>query len=129
MLRLSTAVLLISLAGLLAACGGPSNEISVTTTDFHFNPQNWTVPAGETITVTLVNNGTLEHEWVLLKQGESATAPFNDDDEAKVLWEIEAKAGETTTGTFTAPAAGNYEVVCGVVGHLEQGMAGSLLVK
>ena len=129
MLRPITVVLLIFCASLLAACGGPGNEISVATTDFHFSPQNWTVAAGESITVTLTNKGALEHEWVLLKRGMSVTLPFNDDDEDKVLWEIEAKAGETATGTFTAPAAGNYEVVCGVVGHLEQGMQATLLVK
>jgi plastocyanin len=122
----------------LAACGGttagstPAGEtkIEVTTTDFAFSPTNWTVPAGQSVSLTLVNNGTQEHEWVIVKKGQEVTIPFDDDDEEKVFWEIEAEPGETATGTFTAPAeAGEYTIVCGVEGHLEAGMRGSLTVR
>ena len=114
----------------LTACGGNSNTISVTTTDFHFDPQTWTVSAGQEVTVTITNNGANEHEWVLLKPGTSVTQPFDEDDEDKVFWEIEAQPGETKTETFTAPSeAGTYTVVCGIPAHLEQGMEATLVVK
>jgi plastocyanin len=122
---LAAALLLFTLAG----CSS-SNKISVTTTDFNFSPQEWTVNAGQQIEVTLTNKGALNHEWVLIKAGEAVTPPFDGDDESKVVWEIEAGPGETVTGTFTAPGQpGTYTVVCGVLGHLEAGMTGSLVVE
>jgi plastocyanin len=116
---------------LLAACGpsGPE-KISVTTTDFKFDPMTWTVSAGRDVELTIINQGALDHEWVLVKQGQEITIPFDADDEDKVLWEMEAGPGETKTGTFTAPSeAGTYTIVCGTAGHLEQGMNGTLTVK
>jgi nitrite reductase (NO-forming) len=113
----------------LAACGG-GNNIEVTATDFKYDPTTWTVSAGQTVTITLINKGANLHEWVLIKQGESVTQPFDDDDEDKVFWEIEAEAGETKTETFTAPSEpGTYTIVCGIPGHIEQGMEATLVVK
>ena len=59
-----------------------------------------------------------------------ASDPFDDDDEEKVFWEIEAGPGGTKTETFTAPSeAGTYAIVCGTPAHLEHGMSGTLIVK
>jgi plastocyanin len=114
----------------LTACGGNSNTITVTTTDFKYDPQTWTVSAGQAVTLTFTNKGATEHEWVLLKKGTTVTLPFDADDEDKVFWEIEAQPGGTKTETFTAPSeAGTYTVVCGTPGHLEQGMEATLVVK
>jgi len=114
----------------LAACGGKNNTISVTTTDFKFKPQGWTVPAGEEVTLTIKNEGALEHEWALLKIGTTITMPFDEDDEDKVFWEIEVQPGETKSATFTAPSeAGTYTVVYGTPGHLEQDMEGTLIAE
>jgi uncharacterized cupredoxin-like copper-binding protein len=113
----------------LVACSG-SSTISVTTTESKFDPTTWTVKAGKPVTITITNNGTLVHEWVLIKQGQEVTVPFDADDEDKVFWEIEAEPGETKTETFTAPSeAGMYNIVCGTPGHIELGMVGSLEVK
>jgi plastocyanin len=116
---------------LLAACGpGGPEKISVTTTDFKFDPTSWTVTAGKQVELTLKNDGVLEHEWVIIKKGMQVTIPFDDDDEEKVYWEMEAAPGETKTETFTAPSeAGTYTIVCGTPAHLEQGMTGTLIVK
>jgi plastocyanin len=128
-----TIVLSIFIIGamLLAACGpGGPEKISVTTTDFKFDPASWTVTAGDQVELTLKNDGALEHEWVIIKKGLQVTIPFDDDDEEKVFWEIEAAPGETKTETFTAPSeAGTYTIVCGTPAHLEQGMTGTLTVK
>jgi len=116
---------------ILSACGasGPV-KISVTTTEFKFEPTSWTVSAGKQAELTIKNDGTLIHEWVIIKKGMEVTIPFDDDDEEKVFWEMEAEPGETKTETFTAPSeAGTYTIVCGTPAHLEQGMAGTLIVK
>jgi plastocyanin len=115
----------------LAACGpGGPEKISVTTTEFKFEPTSWTVTAGKQVELELKNDGALEHEWVIIKKGMQVTIPFDDDDEEKVYWEMEAAPRETKTETFTAPSeAGTYTVVCGTPAHLEQGMAGTLIVK
>jgi uncharacterized cupredoxin-like copper-binding protein len=124
---LATAV---SLVGCGAGAAAKNNAISVTTTDFKFEPVSWTVDKGQTVSLTLKNEGKLEHEWVIIKQGEQVTMPFNDDDEAKVFWEIEAAPGQTKTEEFSAPTeAGTYTVVCGTPAHLEAGMTAALVVK
>jgi len=116
---------------LLAACGpgGPA-KVSVITTDFMFDPTSWTVTAGKQVELTLKNDGVLEHEWVIIKKGMQVSIPFDDDDEEKVYWELEAAPGETKTETFTAPGeAGTYTIVCATPAHLEQGMKGTLIIK
>lgn len=116
---------------ILTACGASGPEkISVTTTDFKFEPASWTVSAGKQVELTIKNDGKLEHEWVIIKKGMEVTLPFDDDDEDKVFWEMEAAPGETKTETFTAPGeGGTYTIVCGTPAHLEQGMSGTLTVK
>jgi plastocyanin len=129
MFRQRTGLALAACVLLLAACG-PSNKVSVTMTDFHFSPENWTVAAGSTVTVRAVNKGTLEHKWVVMKLGTTASPPFNDDDKPNVLYELDVPAGQTVSDTFTAPSEpGEYEVVCSILGHLEQGMKATLTVK
>ena len=130
--RLSIILAVILILGtILSACGSASDQAStnltVTMTDFEFNPTSSTVPAGETITLKLINNGAVAHEWALLSS--PVEIPFDDEDEAKILFEAEVEAGESATVTFTAPAAaGEYEVVCAIPGHMEAGMIGKLIV-
>ncbi len=123
------AVLLLASA-LLTACGGSgsggSTSISVTMTDFHFDPTSWTVPAGKEITLKLTNNGSVEHDWVLMSKPVTPPAQQGSADE---LFKATTNAGETKTVTFTAPSApGEYEVICTVPGHLEAGMSAKLVV-
>jgi plastocyanin len=113
----------------LAACGPKTATLRIEAQDFKFIPEHWSVPAGAKVTLTLNNTGALDHTWIIMKQGTSATMPFDADDEPNVLWKAEAKAGESQTFTFDAPTdPGEYEVVCGTPAHLEQGMKGSLTV-
>lgn len=128
-IRLAALTFLVLGALLLAGCGPGKSEISVETSDFEFTPNSWPVRAGSEVTLTITNSGTQEHEWVILNLGEEVTLPFDEDDEDKVFWEAEIQPGQTQIFTFAAPEEpGDYTIVCGLPGHLEQGMQGVLQV-
>ncbi|MDT7041042.1 cupredoxin domain-containing protein [Candidatus Nitronereus thalassa] len=132
-LRLSLLVMLLiglSGIGLHAKAKGPTHQISVTATDFKFMPNIWTLQSGQPVSITFMNHGVQEHEWVLLKQGAEVVLPFDDDDESKVYWEIESGPGATKEGRFVVPAQpGSYTIVCGKPRHIERGMKATLLVE
>lgn len=122
---------LLGMSLLLSACGvgGPTTSINVTMTDFKFEPMEFTVPAGQEITVNATNNGAVEHEFVIFKLGQTAGEKFGDEDEENIYWEVEVQPGQSSTATFTAPTEpGEYSVTCGIEGHLEAGMNGKLTV-
>jgi len=124
-------VLIVSLVLTLTACGGNTTTINVTITDFAYNPATFTVPAGATVKLNATNNGIVEHEFAIMKLGTSVTPPFGDKDEGNIFWELdEIQPGETKSDTFTAPTEpGDYEIICGLAGHIENGMVGKLTVK
>jgi plastocyanin len=115
----------------LTACGGSGNTINVTMTDFAYLPNSFTVPAAAQITINARNNGATEHEFVIMKKGYTVTPPFGDKDEGNIYWELDQiEAGTTKTATFTAPSEpGTYQVVCGLLAHIEKGMVATLIVK
>jgi len=132
MLRVIIPTVYLCASVLMAAAFGENvdNTISVTTTDFQFVPNRWTVMSGQEVTLTVENRGGQEHEGVLLQPGTEVTMPFGEDDESKVFWEIEAIPGSTKKETFTAPMeAGTYKGVCGKPRHIERGMEAILVVK
>lgn len=105
-------------------------SIQVMATDFQFSPHRWTVNAGQQVSLSLINHGVQEHEWVILKQGTEVVLPFDEDDEHKVFWEIEAGPGATKAEIFTAPhEPGVYSIVCGKPRHMERGMKATLIVQ
>jgi uncharacterized cupredoxin-like copper-binding protein len=130
------ALLTVVLAMALAACsgGGASTEIEVDMEEFMFDPQSWEIPAGEQITITLTNSGTIDHEWVLLNPGvtiaSEADLPETEEELLSefVYWEEEVSPGDTATFTFTAPAEGTYQIICAIEGHFGGGMEGELTV-
>ena len=117
---------------MLAACGGAggvSNTIDVTMTDFQFQPNQFTVPAGEEITFKSSNNGAVVHNFVIMKLGTSAGDFFDDEDVPNVYWETEIVPGGSVDTTFTAPSEpGEYQVVCRTEGHIVSGMTAKLTV-
>ncbi len=119
-----------AIAMLLAACGdsgsddtadgaGDGIQIAVGATDFDFSPDAYLADAGAEVTVTLSNEGTVEHNWVLL---ETPIESEDDLESVNVLAEATAQPGATGTIAFTAPPAGDYQVVCDVPGHFAAGM-------
>ncbi|HEU0293725.1 MAG TPA: cupredoxin domain-containing protein [Anaerolineales bacterium] len=125
-------VLVLFMSMVLAACGGgqPSTTIDVTMTDFQFTPNTFTVPAGQEITLNVLNNGAVVHNFVVMKLGTSAGEAFDDEDQANVFWEErDIPAGGDLSVAFTAPTEpGEYQVVCRTAGHIASGMVGKLVV-
>jgi uncharacterized cupredoxin-like copper-binding protein len=133
--RTAHVVVVLAVAAALAACAqegdGSTDEaqssIDVTATEFSFEPDAWTVPADSDVSVTLRNEGTIEHEWVVLAAGTRITSD-DEFEEDLVEFEVEADTGDEATGTFQLPA-GTYQVICAVPGHLAAGMEGELTVR
>jgi uncharacterized cupredoxin-like copper-binding protein len=115
----------------LSACqsSGPSTKLKVEMTDFAFTPNHFTVPAGEEITVNIAHHGIVVHEFIIMKPGTNAGEHFDEEDMPNVYKSVEVPPGHSQSFTFTAPAEpGDYQVVCGIAGHIESGMIATLTV-
>jgi uncharacterized cupredoxin-like copper-binding protein len=124
-------VFLMMLLFALSACAksGPSTKINFTMTDFAFNPNEFTVPAGEEITLHVTHQGTMEHSFIIMKYEKDAGVMFDDEDKVNIFWEVDVQPGDSETLIFTAPEQpGTYQVICGMPGHLQSGMIGKLIV-
>jgi uncharacterized cupredoxin-like copper-binding protein len=131
---LSLLTLLFLSATLLAACGAGSGDpvttLEIDMVEFMFEPKNFTIPAGQEITLELVNKGAIEHNFVILKKGVSAEGNFEHDANLEnILFEAKLGSGKSGTFTFTIDEVGEYQVICSIPGHLTAGMAGKLVVK
>ncbi|MCX7753694.1 MAG: cupredoxin domain-containing protein [Anaerolineales bacterium] len=117
---------------LLSACGGgeTTTTLQVDMVEFMFEPKTFTVPAGQEITLELVNKGAIEHDFVILKQGVVAEGNFDRTaHQADILFEARLAPGKSDTFTFTIDAPGEYQVICSIPGHLAAGMAGKLIAR
>ena len=128
-MKKSLFVLLFVMMFVLSACGGggTSTTINVDLCGIYIYPgSEFTIPAGQEITVNATNNGAVVHEFVIMKFGQTVGDNFDDEDKGNVYWEIEAAPGASITGTFTAPTEpGEYQIVCGTPGHYMAGMVGN----
>jgi uncharacterized cupredoxin-like copper-binding protein len=116
---LLTLVAVLATAMLLAACGNgvaeTTTNIQVTGTDnLRFDPDSFSVPAGQQVTVELTAEASVEHDFVIEETGDELV--------------VHADPGETATGTFTIDEPGSYTVYCSVPGHREAGMVADLEV-
>lgn len=128
-LFLVAVVLGLSLA--LTACGasGPTTNLKVDMVEFMFEPADYSIPAGQEITLDLSNNGAVVHEFVIMKFGTNVGENFGPEDEANIYWEAELDPGRSDSLTFTAPnEPGEYQIVCGTEGHYQAGMVAKLIV-
>jgi uncharacterized cupredoxin-like copper-binding protein len=123
------AAVILSLVLVSCGGGGASTKINVTMTDFQFQPNQFTVPAGQEITFNSTNNGAVVHNFVIMKLGTSAGPFFDDEDVPNVFWQVEIQPGGSVDTSFTAPTEpGDYEVVCRTEGHIASGMTAKLTV-
>ena len=99
-------------AMLLAACGSSAAHFTIEAKDnLTFAPDTITVKPGQTVELTLVNNGKLDHTF---------TAP-------DLNIEVILRAGETKQITFSAPQMGEYQFHSATIQNLET-MTGKIKV-
>lgn len=116
------------------AAAEPLQEVTVTLTEYRFEPAVVRLEAGVPARLTLVNAGTVMHEF--------ATPYLTDTDvgvetdgvtvETLGLAEVEVQPGARAVVTFTPEEKGSFIIVCGAdkpVSHLHEGMRGMLEVR
>ncbi len=119
---------------LLAGCAASpqTTEVQLTMVEFEYQPSEITVTAGQPVRMTLVNNGTLEHDFSILEFPMEMTSTETGGHEMGSGMEPEmhasAMVGESMMVEFTPTAPGSYEFFCSVAGHKEAGMAGTITV-
>jgi plastocyanin len=117
---------LAALVLLVASCGGDDEKgrtvtaaangsVRVVAKEYSFDPSDIVVRGPGTLRVTLVNDGSLAHNWKLFKEGRDlgGTPAFPSG---------QAKSAEVRV------ARGKYEFICTVGDHAELGMKGTLTV-
>jgi len=116
---------------LLTSCRGsePSTVIKVSMTDFAYNPNRFVVPSGREVTLDIVNNGSVVHNFIVMKANTLPDRNFHKMDESNIYWKIELTPGQNATTSFTTPSTvGEYVIVCSTEGHYEAGMTAKLVV-
>jgi nitrite reductase (NO-forming) len=97
----------------MASPSAGGEEITVVAVDIAFEQEEITIPANTDVTITLTNEGMLEHDLVV-DELDFIVGPL--------------AGGESASETLNAPA-GEYEYYCSIPGHKEAGMVGTLIVE
>ncbi len=138
---------------LLAACGSGEDAtptsapttIAVSMTDNEFTPDSFEVTAGETVTFTFTNDGTVDHEAILGSEADQADheaqmAGGGSDDHGMDGMDgmdheggsdgdaMTVGPGDTTTLTRTFDSPGTVILGCHEPGHYEAGMKATITV-
>jgi len=114
-------------AVVLAGRPGPTTATAITIEIHysHFNPSAITVPVGVPVTITLVNDDPIDHEWIIgddeiqqkHRTGTELLHPVRPTEQV-----IPALSTRVTTITFEHPATWKY--ICHLPGHEAYGMVG-----
>jgi uncharacterized cupredoxin-like copper-binding protein len=125
-------------ATVLSACAGTNKsvtKVTVTMTEFGFEPNAIEVQAGVPVELTLVNDGAVEHDFVveIIPVTDVSTEGMEMDhmsgDHAEYDLHSATAAGTTSTLRFIVTEPGTYQIICSVPGHKDAGMTGELIVK
>ena len=110
-----------------------TRTITMVATDIKFTPAAITVRKGETVRFEIVNNGKLDHEFVL---GDSAEQVEHDKEMAAVpgmkmdhVNGVAVAPGKSARLVWAFTASGTLQYACHVPGHFVAGMVGQLTIK
>lgn len=127
---LSLALLVV--AGVLAVVARPDAPVTsaeVRIRHSRFTPMELVVPAGLPVTITIVNDDPIDHEWIvgeetLHARHRAGTEPVHDTRPTEVT--VPALSTRVTTVRFAAP--GEIRFACHLPGHEAYGMTGIVRV-
>ena len=103
----------------------PQTSITIEIKYSHFSPSEITVPVGVPVTITLVNDDPIDHEWIIgddevqqkHRTGTELLHPVRPTEQV-----IPALRTRVTTVTFEAAA--QWKFICHLPGHEAYGMVG-----
>ncbi|MBI5651118.1 MAG: cupredoxin domain-containing protein [Chloroflexi bacterium] len=132
--------LFVALALGLTACGATDTRavqaIQVEANEFNFLPATLEVEAGKPVKLTLLNKGTVEHDFsvieILVSDVKTTTDAHGHEMSNMAIQpklHVAAVAKKSSVIEFTPTRPGTYDVLCTVVGHKEAGMIAQLIVK
>lgn len=90
-----------------------ADEKVVTAREFAFSPSTLEARSGETVNITLDNEGAMYHTLTV----------------SALDFELRANGGDEVSGALTASRPGRYEFICAAPGHAGQGVTGVLVVR
>jgi uncharacterized cupredoxin-like copper-binding protein len=107
------------------------DQTTVSMTEFAFKPEAISAKAGK-LRVTAENDGSAEHEFVLIRTAKPPDGLPTDGTQASEAGSVgeipEQKPGKGSSHTFTLKP-GAYVYICNLPGHYDAGMRGTLTVK
>ncbi len=120
--------------------------IQITMGEMFFEPKEIRLKEGQQVQIELVNEGVVEHEFMVGREARPAPGGYEQDffegidvqftgEKAELEreeghgTEVMLEAGGRAVLTFTVPTGTEWEIGCFVPGHYEAGMKGKLIVE
>ncbi len=106
-------------------------QLTVRATEFAFAPMDVTAKAGK-LKLTLVNDGKIAHEIVVLKTDQTAGSLALSGArvaETTSVGEVSETPAGATKSSMLNLRPGKYVFVCNIPGHYQSGMRGTLTVQ
>ncbi|OZU89110.1 hypothetical protein CIL03_08860 [Virgibacillus indicus] len=107
------------------------NGLLIKANEYDFLPSDINIQVGETITMSIENTGTVEHDLEIIDfapEGVQRKTSHNHGLSANTI-HLHAEPGKKETISFTPVEKGIYKFVCTIPGHKESGMIGTLKVS
>jgi len=90
-----------------------ATETRVVAGDLFFKPDELHLKAGQTVNLTLDNQGAILHDLTI----------------GELDFALVAAPGTSSSGALTVSEPGRYDFICSVPGHAQAGMTGTLIVE
>ncbi len=134
MKQLQSLIVAATIAALAAGCAPQGGAVNATLTEMKITLDRASVPAGP-VTFNVKNNGTVEHELVVLRTDVAedkipadAEEPGRVDETGSLGETGEVPVGTSKSFTVTLPA-GRYVLMCNEPAHYAAGMHLAFAVK